>query len=84
MNSFILKISKIMKQNFLLSIFIFLLAGGGFAQSGEITITSVQQRSDGSGLVDVSYSQSSRAAIINKITQTGNQFNFNNYKNEQQ
>jgi len=39
-----------MKQKFLLSIFIFLLASGGFAQSGEITVTSVQQRSDGSGI----------------------------------
>jgi len=50
---FIIKISKNMKQKILLSIFIFLIAAGGFAQSGEITVTSVQQRIDGSGLVDV-------------------------------
>jgi hypothetical protein len=73
-----------MKKKILLSIFIFLMAAGGFAQSGEITVTSVQQRSDGSGFVDVYFNQSSRAAGFNKITKTGNQFNFNNHKNEQQ
>jgi uncharacterized protein (TIGR02145 family) len=46
---------KIMKQKILISIFIFLMAAGGFAQSGEITVTSVEQRSDGSGLVDVHF-----------------------------
>jgi hypothetical protein len=73
-----------MKQKILLSIFIFLMAAGGFAQSGSITVTSVQQRSDGSGLVDVYFSQSGRAASLNKITKTGNPFNFNNHKNKQQ
>jgi hypothetical protein len=75
---------KIMKQKPLLSFFLFLMAAGGSAQSGEITVTSVQQRSDGSGLVDVCVSQSSQKTSLNKITKTGNQFNFNNHKNKQQ
>jgi uncharacterized protein (TIGR02145 family) len=54
-----------MKQKFLLSIFIFLLAAGGFAQSGEITVTSVQQRSDGSGLVDVYFNLSGPEGYYN-------------------
>jgi hypothetical protein len=74
---------KIMKQKFLLSIIIFLMAAGVFAQSGEITVTSVEQRSDGSGLVDECVSQSSQKTSFNKITKPGNQYNFNNHKNKQ-
>jgi uncharacterized protein (TIGR02145 family) len=55
MNSFIIKISKIMKQKILLSIFIFLMAAGGYAQSATITVNSVQQRTDQTGLVDIYY-----------------------------
>jgi len=47
-----------MKQRLLFSIFACLLAGSVFAQSGTITVTSVAQRSDGSGLVDVFYNLS--------------------------
>jgi hypothetical protein len=54
-----------MKQKILLSIFIFLMAAGGFAQSGEITVTSVQQRSDGSGLVDVYFNLSGTEGYYN-------------------
>jgi hypothetical protein len=54
-----------MKQKILLSIFIFLMAAGGFAQSGSITVTSVQQRSDGSGLVDVYFNLSGPASAYN-------------------
>jgi uncharacterized protein (TIGR02145 family) len=52
---------KIMKQKILLSILIFLMVAGGFAQSGEITVTSMQQRTDGSGLVDVYFNLSAPA-----------------------
>jgi uncharacterized protein (TIGR02145 family) len=54
-----------MKQKLLLSFFLFLMAAGGSAQSGEITVTSVQQRSDGSGLVDVFYNLSGSASAYN-------------------
>jgi hypothetical protein len=54
-----------MKQKILISIFIFLMAAGGFAQSGEITVTSVQQRPDGSGLVDVYFNLSGPSSAYN-------------------
>jgi len=60
------------------------MVAGGFAQSGEINVTSVQQRADGSGLVDGYFSKSDRIASFIKSTKTGNQFNFNNHKSEQQ
>jgi uncharacterized protein (TIGR02145 family) len=56
---------KIMKQKILLSIFIFLMAAGGFAQSGEITVTAVAQRSDGSGFVDVYFNLSGPGSTYN-------------------
>jgi uncharacterized protein (TIGR02145 family) len=54
-----------MKQKILISIFIFLMASVGFAQSGSITVTSVEQRSDGSGFVDVYFNLSGPGSAYN-------------------
>jgi hypothetical protein len=54
-----------MKQKLLLSIFFFLMVAGGFAQTGEITVTSVAQRIDGSGVVDVYFNLSGPGSAYN-------------------
>lgn len=57
------------------------MAAGGFAQSGEITVTSVQQRTDGSGLVDWCFNLFEQYTIEKATLQIGSDESYVHFTN---